>query len=495
MVNDNDVRMSRLSGEYSQMRNYVRTGLTGHEIRGLDPNRYRPPGDPGRKNRAPYKKERERFPPRKPRPPKPQAPAGPKGAPIPYRPPVPKRGLGPGPLVPPAPRPHGGMARKGFRYLRGVPYLGLGFMLWEMLDRPLGASNPYDMTKAGYRLLKECPPVGGWRFISGVAYSGPDVSVKWVAADPNLSCLVINQTGFARLNTNPSIPGSNVGWISFGPENQSVAVARLQIRQQWVKVPGFGNTPALTPTPGAIPGKSHEPMPAPYPWPAIDPFVLPPLAPEPVPSPIPHKAIPHREPNPNRDPVEQPGGSEPATSPGGSSHSGNSGGPGLPAWEVPIGPGQPGQPPVMQPPRPGVHVRRPPNPRRERERKKRMTGPAFRFLYDLLGIVTESADLVHIFFDALDPAIKRQFRWKDSTILDTLAFVLENLEHVRIGTLVAGIVANAFEDAAFGRLGKNAGRMNQLLHEHFGIDLQGRLPKAYLNENPVHGTQWIEGWF
>jgi len=490
----NSDRMSRLSGECPRVASYVKSrGAPGFLNQAGGPRHAGGSGGwlgspgPGRGTSPGF------FDPFTPPPTGPQpdypAPKPPKG--LPYRPPA-RPGKPTSPLVKPPSGPKGGMSLKGLGRLGRLTPWTLGFsLILDYLDRPTGNFNPYDMLRGGYKLLKECPPLGGWAYVPGIPYSGPDTAVKWVAADPNLSCGIGSQTGYVRLSpTPPTIPGTNVGWVAFGPENQSVAVGRMQIRQQWIKV-GSGH-PSMPPIPNTVPGDGFEPMPAPYPWPQIDPFILPPFAPEPYPAPIPHKEVPEREPNPNSDPKEQPGGSQPSTPPRAIPPRT---GTGIPAVEVEVSPAPPGPtkpapgvpgeegPLVRTQPRRVRHQRARPSPR-VRERKKLMDSRTWHFISEALGIVTESRDLLQAFFDSLSKEARDAFNWKDSTAIDLFAHVVENLDQISLGDLIANITAMLLEDAGVGKLGKQAAQMNKSLHDHFGIDLRGRMPKAYLNETP-----------
>lgn len=125
------------------------------------------------------------------------------------------------------------------------------------------------------------------------------------------------------------------------------------------------------------------------------------------------------------------------------------------------------------------HVRRPPIRGKEREQKKIMSLRNGSFLGEMLGIITEGADLLDAFFKALPRDVRDGYRWKGGTAFTRLQYVVENLEHISIPKLVQNIIQDALEDAAFGKIGKQQAKAHQLMHKHFGIDLSGRLPKPY----------------
>lgn len=416
---------------------------------------------------------------------------------IPYRPvlPKPKPGGGASPLnVPRGPKILGGLTRKGFRLLKGINPLGR--LLNALLDWPLwvepGPVYPWDLPGMGFTNIKTCQPVGGPQFISGVAYSGPDTRRRNSTSDPNLSCATTGQIPDGLMSTATAFTLAR--WVSFGPHNQG-GITRMQIRYQWYR-PNQGLVPLKdTRLP---PGVISPPI-TPLVPPAIDPFIIPPNIPMLPPAPIPYGVIPHRRHNPRRDPREQPGGEQPTRAlprraPGGGTR--------LPAIEIVIHPGGGtgtppkgggGSPPKVDPPHKGTHVRRPPAPR-EREKKSIMALSNTGFLGFVIGAIGEGADMLGILWDSLPKSVRKQFRWKDSTILDRGSFILEHINDISWGHVIANAAANQLEDAGFGRLGGMGAKAHQNAHRTTGLDVSGRLPKPYLQELPYLKDKWLQAF-
>lgn len=487
MIYGDDV-MSRLSGECSRVRFY-----TNRAVRPGEAPRPRP--KPGRGT------DRRPLPLRPgPRPGKPKRPVKPLHDPN-------RKAFGKRPEQPlkrlPA-DPFKGFGKKGLGYLAKRTPLALGFLIADFAswNGEQGAMY-HDLWAYGFRRTLYCQPIGGWRYVEAIAYSGGDTRAIYQAASPNLPCTTTGQVASDNLTNGVSNISSGIRWVSYGPDNHGTVV-RMQLREQWYRDAGGSpvSIPAATQLPQGLPRTRPMPWPDYVPYPAIDPLPIPPLVPQPVPTPLPYRAIPYRRPNPARAPSERPDSGR---------RTGRDGGfrrPEQPGdefdWEYwrkqirrrkskyksppvrervierdPVT----GKPRPSPAPKPGVHVRRPPQ-RNERERKYVAKFP--KLLEDLLGLATESLDLLDAFFKALDPATRRQYRWKDSDPWERLVFVVNNLDKVRLVPLVQNITSMLLEDAAIGRLGKVGAKANQSLFENFGIDLQGRMPKGYLNPSPMY---------
>lgn len=456
---------SRLSGECPLMRHYVRGAARPSPAPGPGP------GKPS----GPY--------PRRKLPRAPQPHPSPKKAPVPFRPYTPpRRPFGTPPKVgAPVPgQPIGGLAKSGFRFLRRTPALTLGFLVLDWLNQPRGEYRPHDLALYGFRRLCAVPPNGGYAFNPGIPYSGPDTRAKFNGGgNPGLACTVAAQVADDNMTNGTSTLPVGTEWVAYGPDNHQ-AIVRMQLREQWLFPQSSGTPVAIPPTmdPFAPPSPFPvAPVPLPYPYPQIDPFIFPPFSPQPIPNPIPYRAIPHRRPNPWRDPNEQPSKDAPGKRKPRQVRRTRLRPSRLPVEETVVTPGnKPGQAPT---PRPGVHVRRPPLRAREREKKGKFSIKNGTALAELLGIVTESLDLLDAFFKALPWKVQQQYTWKGSNPWERAVFVAENLEHVRIGTLVTNITSMLLEDAAFGKLGRISAKVNQSLHKNFGVDLQGRHLKPY----------------
>lgn len=167
------------------------------------------------------------------------------------------------------------------------------------------------------------------------------------------------------------------------------------------------------------------------------------------------------------------------------------GGASVPAWETAIEAGPRGQTRTRVRPR-GRHVRRPPT-RTERERKFAGRTAVGNFIRWGLNGITEGADFVGVLWDSLPPELRRKFNWKDTTILDRIAYIWEHADQIRPGHAIANFIANQLEDKAFGRLGRLSAKANQSMYENYGIDLRNRLPKAYLSESPMVADPVMDG--
>lgn len=438
-------RALRLSGECSKVAYYVRTGNGGTGTR-LTPavrRGFKLPKTPR------YKKPRRPTRPKRNRAPRP----APKPAAQPRPTQIPKVKL---------PNPLGGLSKLGRFMLRRLPLFKLGALLLD-----------FELTKNSQIPWKAADSYN-WSGWTKVCQVGPDArgngnppKIRWEPSHTGLGCSATCTAPNWNLNYGDAIP-LNALTVWEGPQCLQYAPAR---HNRTIK--------RIRPAPGAItpfvPGKViiDDPAPA-LPWPGVDPLAQPPGF-QPTPRPIPWAVIPHRQYHPGRDVREQPGGSQPGRDkPEGSAPPTHPPGTGVPAPETEYPP-KPHRPPWS----PGIHRRRPPHPRKEKERKKLYlkegAGPAIAWA---LGAITEAADMVGIAWDSLPPEIRRQYNWNGG-ILDRAAFILQNVEHIRPGHLVANWIANQLEDKAFGRLGKLSKEANQNLHDKLGIDLQGRLPKAY----------------
>lgn len=217
-----------------------------------------------------------------------------------------------------------------------------------------------------------------------------------------------------------------------------------------------------------IPAKvAPMPMPLALPQviPALDPHSVPPGAPMVQPKPLPYRVVPHRLPNPYRDPVEQ-------------TQRGNVAAP-SPATPQPV-PVQP--PPIVLPPvnpvLPGggsVVVRPPgykppftPPGRGVKERKWIAAVASSSPLGRIVNGVTEGADLVEAFYGALPDYLKGC-----RTLQCKLAALYEHWDKVNMLQAIANIVANQVEDRIIGGVGSHLGRANRNngLNRPFGMGI------------------------
>lgn len=487
MMVDDETRIRRLSGECCRTRFYTRNAAR--------PAPRPSPGKPGRGS------ERRPINPRPQPRPIPRKPVKPLHDPnrkaFGVRPAQPKKPLPPNPLR--------GMGKKGLKFLANRSPLALGFLIADFAswNGEQGAMF-HDLWRYGFTRTLNCQPNGGWRYVEAIPYSGGDTRAIYQAASPNLSCTTTGQVASDNLTNGISTISSGIRWVSYGPDNHGTVV-RMQLREQWYRESGGSpvSIPAATQNPEGLPRTRPAHWPDYVPYPQIDPLPNPPLVPIPVPTPLPYRSIPHRRTNPDRAPSERPDPGRRQGRDGGFRRPGDRiNDDGWDWWKHirrrrsryksprirerviepdPVTGNKPKPSPATKP---GVHVRRPPQ-RNERERK--YVAKFGNFIEGMIGLATESLDVLDAFFKALDPKVRAQYRWKDSNPWERLVFTAENLEHVDLVRLIQNVTSMLLEDAAIGRLGKVGAKANQSLFENFGIDLQGRMPKGYLNPSPLYG--------
>lgn len=345
-----------------------------------------------------------------------------------------------------------------------------GFWALAQANQGLWDIGPQDMVNATqYRRLMEAQGFTTTCF-TGAGPSTPydDGSASQWQATP------INICGVSGQVPNLSVPDGSVGgypgwynipaaarWVGSGMAWDLGTGWRYRVDQQFTRPAGQGakqisRRAYARPTVGISP--------------ALSPSRLPIMGFAPKPAPLPLSMLKFRRGVAKvLDPVYHSTGEEPSTQPL--------------TWydfrrpnvtEIIVEAPRPGKPPVVRPPKPGVHVRRP--PRRERE-KKVMGLP--KMLEAAIGLITESMDITAVFYKALEPSVKRE-QPKDLNPWEKFQVVIANLDKVRIPELVIGLINMIAEDAFFGKLGAAQGKANRFLYEHFGINLAGRLPKSYL---------------
>lgn len=154
-----------------------------------------------------------------------------------------------------------------FKYGRFNPAMRIvGTLLDTDWSFPRSGSEiyPFDLGSSGFIKIKECDPVGGPVFITGVHYSGPDSSYSAAAGDPGLACTLTGQVREGRFNPQTGqivgsgdLPQNTDKWVAFGPASQGTVV-RFQVREQWRR----SNT-------GPIPVTAWRPLGKPMPMPHV----------------------------------------------------------------------------------------------------------------------------------------------------------------------------------------------------------------------------------
>lgn len=463
--------------ESMRTRHYIKTGVTDHHVRGLDPHK------PIRHPRTPYKSPHKRYikPPKpKPRPvpqPAPLKPLNHTGQPFGHRNPTPTPK---GPL--------GGLTPKGRRMLRSlvrVPALtAIGTILDFTREIAPGPELHWDLPGHGFSRTCSVPPNGGYTYVSTIPYSGGDTRAKYSTSSPNLPCTTTAQVADDNLTNGVSNIANNIRWVAFGPDNHGTVV-RMQIREQWYRpVAGGPVIPSVDPA-EPFPKPQYQQAPGGPLIPALDPLGLPIAAPHPTPRPVPYRMIPERRPNPNRSPDEQPQTRPrriPRIPPD----------PPTPVEEIVV-PRSPSKPPYT---RPTEHVRAKPGPR-IRERKLYTSVKSGTPLAMVLSLLTESLDLLNAFYKSLPKDLQQ----RGLNPFEKFMVVVENLDayagRARVGTLMTNIIAEIIEDEGYGRLGKAAARANQRLGTHLqrgpGDELGGQGTQGIKDPYIEALNEWLEG--
>lgn len=210
----------------------------------------------------------------------------------------------------------------------------------------------------------------------------------------------------------------------------------------------------------------HKPGEEKQPWfpPELDPIALPPLAPQPFPWTPPFRVRPLRRPNPWRSPTEQPQRGPrpnprrvprptPEPVPGTVVRPGTGLRPGGPGIAIrPIGP------PVVAPP----HRLQPP-PRRDRERKKRLTSSrqGLERFRRALGKVTEGTEVVDCAYGSLPEALQKREQarrhGKNPSLVGKLRLIYEHFDEIDWADFVQCVSINEAQDRAIAHGSKKAG--------------------------------------
>lgn len=102
----------------------------------------------------------------------------------------------------------------------------------------------------------------------------------------------------------------------------------------------------------------------------------------------------------------------------------------------------------------GVHRLQPPRGRKQKEDKFLAPRGLVLWLLRALDVVSEIDDFVDILFDALSEQAQKDFNGRG--LYEKLAYALANLDQLNVGKFVSGLIANAAEDSAMGRLARMA---------------------------------------
>lgn len=328
----------------------------------------------------------------------------------------------------------------------------------DVLDHMIATGKP---TSDNLQLADNMK-AAGWTLVCNNG-TGPLSDWKVASNNPNLSCGTVGQVPSGQIQGVQVITTTG-RWVAFG--FGSGTVRRMRLDMQFAR---SATTTARIPF-----GAWGFPSPQAGRSPQWDPFLLPIRQAQPTPRPIPTAQLKLRPRYWVGDPKERSGGSQPSTKLAPRMQRGSY----IPVHEYVFEPA-PGPAPGPNNPQPpkgptlGVHVRRPPN-RREKEKKYRGLPLA---VETLIGISTESMDLIDAFFKALPKKVQRESGQQNPW--DRLVVVWENLDKVSLPALVENIVTMLVEDYVFGKFGQAQGKANARLWKRFGVTLAGRLPKAY----------------
>lgn len=369
----------------------------------------------------------------------------------------------------------GGLGRMAGRL---VPLIGWGMVGYELYrwytDKPAGWPSP-----EGWVLDFECnKPLNycqKWRSVTG----------GWN------SCLT---TQAAVANCDDYINPAYDVMLRLHRTSSSL-VWRWNVEARWHRItPGmpFDTDISKQEVPLVMPMVVPAPLPVPA---ALDAAVLPILQPAPTPRPIPWTVLPHVQPNPWRDPVEQ-------------STRGYAVGVDAPVDYVspvvpyhplvPVSPGfatpvraivadySAGRAPKLDIVRGGGDSRtrdelaRPPAPR-EKERKLRIRGRALGAVWFAIGQVTETMDLVGALYKSLPKDIRWQIRketWKSKTRLDGVykaKMVYKYFDKIPLDDFILNYVDMQIGDFVAALPGKGYAKASQALHKRTGVDARFQL--------------------
>lgn len=144
-----------------------------------------------------------------------------------------------------------------------------------------------------------------------------------------------------------------------------------------------------------------------------------------------------------------------------------------PVWDWEIKPEPDPRFPTTRPPRPAPHARRPPRPRREKERKRRSAAAGL--LWWAANMITESTDYIKAAYNALPWKVRRfkgkNGKWmdKDITPQDRLNRIHDHIEDLDIYEFAKNVAINNLQDAALGKASQQIQKLNGLLSK-YGYD-------------------------
>lgn len=352
------------------------------------------------------------------------------------------------------------------RFARPLP-LTVMLLLLDVIPQTRDQPEGYDMIGNGWTLWCD----------NGL---GPLQKWRTAQANPGLGC-----------GTGLQVPYGNYGdtinhvakdrWIAFG--RSQLGGIRMRLDQQWVRSDSAPPSEYLDAKPPiwGRPPRDYNP------WPALDPDGLPIHMPVPTPQPVPYPMIPHRLPHPMAPPVVLPDTATPTPQAQPQRLRANQ----VPSFVITItNPPKGGKKPVVRT-GPGRHVLRKPK-KRERETKKRVIGiNNASKIGKLIGFLTEFSDMIDVFWKSLPKSLRQQHIGANR--IEKLGVILQNLDKLQPGTLAANALSDIFEDAAFGKLGKIAGKAARKAFSNFksSVGLQTGPADTPPLPDGFEGPDWI----
>lgn len=352
------------------------------------------------------------------------------------------------------------------RFARPLP-LTVMMLLLDVIPQTRDQPEGYDMIGNGWTLWCD----------NGL---GPLQKWRTAQANPGLPCGTGSQVPYGNYGDTINHV-ANDRWIAFG--RSQLGGIRMRLDQQWVRsdpAPPSEYLDAKPPIWGRPPRDYN-------PWPALDPDGLPIHMPVPTPQPVPYPMIPHRLPHPMAPPVVLPDYATPTPQAQPQRLRANQ----VPSFVITItNPPKGGKKPVVRT-GPGRHVLRKPK-KRERETKKRVIGiNNASKIGKLIGFLTEFSDMIDVFWKSLPKSLRQQYIGANR--IEKLGVILQNLDKLQPGTLGANALADIFEDTAFGKLGKIAGKAARKAFSNFksSVGLQTGPADTPPLPDGFEGPDWI----
>jgi hypothetical protein len=141
-------------------------------------------------------------------------------------------------------------------------------------------------------------------------------------------------------------------------------------------------------------------------------------------------------------------------------------------------PSAPVRPPIRPP---NVHVVSPPS-KGEKERKLKVTGPAYAAI-KFLNEVTEAKDFVEVLHNSLPESLQARYRnttyrATNPSVYDQLKAIYANWDSIQVDKAVEGLFYEQLEDMLYGKLGKMSQSIAEQHGHHYGGGLNSITSRA-----------------